>query len=290
MESVLRKSVLITDLDNTLFDWVEMWYQSFSAMFQKIIEKTGLDEDELKSEIRDVHQKHGTSEYAFLLEEVPSLVRFANGKSVTEVFQDAIYAYRIARKRSLVLYPSVKETLQFLRNSDCFVVGYTESMAFYTGYRVRKLGLDGVIQYLFSPEDHDLPQNMSREEIRRYPAERYNFEQTIHKHTPKGELKPNPDILREIVQTVGSSKGECVYVGDSLHKDIAMAKDAGVDHAWAAYGRAQERPEYQLLRDVTHWTDEDVQRERDIKQRDVKPQHTLHYHFGEITKIFTFQG
>jgi hypothetical protein len=34
-----------------------------------------------------------------------------------------------------------------------------------------------------------------------------------------------------------------------------MAQDAGVDDVWAEYGQAQSRPEYQPLRDVTHWSD-----------------------------------
>lgn len=286
----MRKSVLITDLDNTLFDWVEIWYSSFSAMFQKIVEKTGFDREELKAEIRIVHQKHGTSEYAFLLEEVPSLVEFANGRKVEDVFGDAIYAFRKARKSALRLYPSIKDTLEAIKASGCCIVGYTESMAFYAGYRVRNLGLDGMIDYLFSPEDHDLPQNLTREEIRRYPVHQYKFTKTIQKHTPKGELKPNPHILQEIIAMIGRPKKACVYVGDSLHKDIAMAKNAGVDHAWAQYGLAQNRPEYQLLREVTHWTDEEVQREKNSKQQDIDPEHVLKKEFAEILQIFKFEG
>ena len=69
-----HKSVLITDLDNTLFDWVHLWHSCFSAMFEKIIEISGVPETVLKSEIKTVHQMHGTSEYSFLVEELPSLL------------------------------------------------------------------------------------------------------------------------------------------------------------------------------------------------------------------------
>jgi phosphoglycolate phosphatase-like HAD superfamily hydrolase len=61
-------SVVITDLDNTLYDWVEMWYQAFNAMLTKIlkeVEPKGVIRDRLIPEIRSVHQRHGTSEYAF---------------------------------------------------------------------------------------------------------------------------------------------------------------------------------------------------------------------------------
>ena len=116
---MVRKNVLITDLDNTLFDWVEIWYNSFSAMLDSVVEKTGMDPDKLKLEIRSVHQHHGTSEYAFLLEEIPSLRKFSAGRPVLEVFDDAIHAYRSARTKSLSLYPGVSETLDLLNSFGC---------------------------------------------------------------------------------------------------------------------------------------------------------------------------
>lgn len=286
----MNKSVLITDLDNTLFDWVDIWYQSFSSMLEAVVEQTKIDQELLKTEIRAVHQIHGTSEYAFLLEEVPSLQKYADGRPITTVFADAIDSFRQARQEALVLYPGVLQTLTLLKSRGCMVIGYTESMAFYSAYRVRKLELDGLIDFLFSPEDHDLPANISREDIRKYPAEHYAFKKTHHRHTPKGELKPNPHILQEIISSVHTPADKCVYVGDSLHKDIAMAKDAGIDHAWAKYGKAQDRPEYQLLREVTHWTDTDVQREKEIHERNMVPDHTLQNGFDEILDIYDFDG
>lgn len=53
-----------------------------------------------------------------------------------------------------------------------------------------------------------------------------------------------------------------MYVGDSLMKDVAMAKDAGVLDIHAAYGEAQRRPEYELLRRVSHWPDSTVAQEQ----------------------------
>jgi FMN phosphatase YigB (HAD superfamily) len=141
----MMKTVVITDLDNTLFDWVDIWNQCFSAMLDALIARSGLPAALLKQEIRTVHQRHGTSEYAFLLNELPSLQKIAAGQDVTAVFADAIDAFRAARRRSLRLYPTVMETLHLLKQRGCRIIGYTESMAFYTGYRLRKLELDGVI-------------------------------------------------------------------------------------------------------------------------------------------------
>ncbi len=62
------------------------------------------------------------------------------------------------RRKHLVLYPTVAETLLKIKGRGTRIIGYTESMAFYSNYRVRRLGLDGVLDYVFCPEDHVLPE------------------------------------------------------------------------------------------------------------------------------------
>ena len=69
----MRYTTLITDFDNTLYDWFHMWHQSFAAMLREVERISGIARSELLPQIRAVHQKYGTSEYAFLLEEVPAL-------------------------------------------------------------------------------------------------------------------------------------------------------------------------------------------------------------------------
>src|SRR5579885_1572285 len=106
-----KKSVLITDLDNTLFDWVDLWVNCFSAMLNSIVEISGLPKDCLIPEIATVHQRHGTSEYSFLIEDIPALKSVLKGRPATEVFAPAIEAYRVQRRKHLRLFRTVAETL-----------------------------------------------------------------------------------------------------------------------------------------------------------------------------------
>ena len=247
--------MLITDVDNTLLDWQEVWYQTFSAMMNKVLELSGVDDDVLYAQCSVIHQKYGTSEYSRLLEELPCL-RELYGKEVLTVMEPAIDAFRQARRRVLQLYPTVEETLQSLREAGVLIAAYTESQAFYTNYRFRKLRLDGLIDYLYSPRDHTMPENT--ESTRFYASDTYKFKHTIHHYTPEGELKPNPHILAEIISDLGASVDEVVYVGDNILKDVFMAQMAGVTDVHALYGASQHKPEYELLRRVTHWTPEMV--------------------------------
>jgi FMN phosphatase YigB (HAD superfamily) len=283
------KSVLITDLDNTLFDWVDLWYNCFSPMLEKILEISGVARERLIPEIRAVHQRHGTSEYSFLIEELPSLAGVLKGRRAIDVFSSAVDVYRERRKQYLKLYPTVAETLLKLKGKGVRIIAYTESMAFYSNYRLRRLGLDGVIEILFSPEDHVLPHGLSPDELRKYPAEHYDFRYTRQKFTPRGSKKPNVIVLESIIAALNIEKTQCVYTGDSLMKDVAMAVDTGVDVAWAKYGIAHKRAEYKLLQDVTHWTPEDVAREQSINEREhVKPTFTLERQFSELFDAFEF--
>jgi len=280
------KEILITDVDNTLFDWVDIWYRSFSAMLKKLCEILNVDPEDLYPSISEVHQKYGTSEYSFLLEELPEVRKVFSGNAIENV-QPAIDAFREARREALSLYPSVMATLTELKQKGLTIVAYTESQEFYTNYRFRKLGLDNVIDYLYSPPDHT-PKNKNTAKVRLYPTSNYSMAKTITKNTPAKELKPNPDILLSIVAELGFSPDKAIYVGDSKMKDIAMAQEAGVEDAWAAYGQAHHGPEYDLLKKVTHWTPEMVQREQSINNSGnthISPTHVLKRQFSEIIHL-----
>lgn len=161
-------------------------------------------------------------------------------------------------------------------------------MAFYSNYRVRRLGLDGVFDFMFSPRDHDIPASISISDIRKYPASHYKLRYTKQRHTPKNSLKPDTAVLLKMISDLRFDRSECVYVGDSLTKDVAMAQDAKVANAYAKYGKAQHTKAYKLLREVTHWSDTDVQREKLIGERQVRPSVILASNFEQILRHFDF--
>jgi FMN phosphatase YigB (HAD superfamily) len=285
-----RVAAIVTDLDNTLYDWMEMWGAAFGAMLRALAERSRLPQHVIEADARRVHQRRGTTEYAFLIQELPCLRERHPRQDLTRVHADAIAAYRLARERSLHLFPSVAETLAALKARGCLLVGYTDSRAFHAGYRVRKLGLDGLLDYLYSPPDHDLPEAPILKSIRRRPEEAYRLGKTVHRVLPEGEVKPNPRILADILRGVGAAPERTIHVGDSLLKDVLMAQQAGVTDVFARYGLARQRQEYDLLRRVSHWTDEEIERERRrAALRDVHPSYTLHEAFSELLVLFEFE-
>lgn len=272
------KKILITDVDNTLFDWQRLWYESFSAMSNVAIEISGVEPERFFTECSELHQKHGTSEYSFVLTELPSF-KLLYGENVREAMQPAIESFRTAQALNLKLYDGVAAALDELRDRGVTIAAFTESKAFYTSERFRKLGLDGKIDYLYSPQDHDLPMDKKSKHLK--------LSYTKHRFTPEGECKPNPHLLASIIEELGFKLSEAAYIGDNLLKDVYMAQSASVLDVHAAYGAAQHREvEYELLKKVTHWTPEMVARERDaLKPGVITPTYSLNESFKEIIKV-----
>jgi HAD superfamily hydrolase (TIGR01549 family) len=277
----MKYTTLITDFDNTLYDWFQMWHQSFSVMLKEIQRISGLSENELIPEIRTIHQRHGTSEYSRLIEDLPCLKAKFPNQDLSEIFDEAIHAYRRARKANLQLYSGVLETLTRLRSMGVLIVLYTDSLAYYTNFRIRRLELDSLLDFVFSPRDHELPagtkSHTENEDARLVHAK--------HIYLPQGVRKPDKAALLDIIGAIGRSPQECIYVGDSLKNDIMMAQDAGVSDVWAEYGGVQHHPEYDLLRRVSHWTEADVEREKSISKRTITSTNTISS-FGEVVRLF----
>jgi len=229
---------VVLDLDNTLFDWFAVWYASFRPMYDEIIAVTGKSVPEVEASIRKVHQARRTSEFTFLIEEIDLLADARGAGDIREKFRDAIEKARSGRDQNLKLYPSVFPSLWELKKKGTKIVAYTESMGFYSAYRLKRFGLDGVIDVLFSPEDHEMPTGISLEKLRRHPDEFYQLQVTEIRHTPPGELKPNPRVLLDILREIGAKPERCAYIGDSLFKDVAMARDVGVLDVHAQYGES----------------------------------------------------
>ncbi len=280
-------SVLITDLDNTLFDWVEMWHASFSTQLEGIAKKSGVDKDVLIKEFKAIHEKYHSSEYSFAVRELPSLLNKHDRDEIVDIYKSILEDAKNARNAALKMYPGVLETLKDIKLSGALIIGYTESVDFYTKQRIKKLGLDGLLDYVYSPKDHDFPEHVCVDDVRKYSREHYELSNTQIRHTPKESKKPDKEVLQSILNDIQCPPNDAVYVGDDLIKDVKMAQEAGLLDVHAKYGVAHNTQQYELLKKVTHWTDEEVERQK--KSHDhVQPTHTIDS-FGDLKKLFQFK-
>lgn len=270
---MLKKKLLVTDLDDTIWDWIHMWYNTFEPYLFDIHELTKIDLPTLKDSFKRLHQKYGTSEVSYAYEELDVL----NDDQIAEIRKSEILKrYNSNRKHNINLYDGVINVLYELKNTFNFqIVGFTESSDFYTRLRLKTLELDGVFSSIYTPQSHDIPETVQRY----YPKEHWNLSNTKIIKLEKEFKKPDPQILLTIISDHNYQIEDTLYVGDKLDRDILMANEAGVTSIHANYGNKIFSHEYTLLKEVTHWTLEEVAREINFKNRikefKINPDYTI---------------
>jgi phosphoglycolate phosphatase len=267
---------VIFDVDNTLYDFTDFYNPAMEALISGISKKSGVSKDQLITEFKTLHQREGTSEYVFAVQELPSLQKLHPGQDIVEIYQDAIYDFRKARKEHLKLYDGVYETLKQLKDSGTRLIAYTESPGYHAMSRLKQLGLDGLLDVVYSMPDHKIPKNVDLDVVRMYPDSKYRFKETEMRFTPKGIMKPNPASVKAILHDLNIDKDKVLYVGDHLMKDVSMAKKLGLNSAHASYGVYMDPKKYGLLPRLSFWTDEMLEKEKKFHDANpVKPDVTL---------------
>lgn len=270
---------VVTDLDDTIWDWLTMWHQSFEPYITRINTDLGIPLDDLKKDFKQLHRRYGTTESSFIIDDLVGLTdeqkalfsKSSLGK------KSILHEYNSNKKNNLKLYPRVLETLKAIKAQGAIIVGFTESHAFYTKYRLKHLGLDGIFDYIYSPVDLPLPPSFQKV----YEKDFWEPKLTKFRYLAREVKKPNAEILEIILKDFGASKEHSIYIGDKLDRDVFMAQSANITSVWAKYGNMTGHINYQLLVDVTHWTDEDVAREQTFK---------ANYHNSQLPDIVLENG
>lgn len=278
--------LLVCDLDNTLYDWFAFFVPSFYAMVDATVQVTECDREILLDDFREVHQRHHDSEHPFSLLETNTIQRlFPNStkRQIAEALDPAFHAYNSKRKENLKLHRGVKRTLEILERSGIRLVAHTESKLYPVVDRLGRFDLARYFSRIYCRERslsvHPIPEN-SANWLADFPMEKVV---ELSKH----QSKPNTDVLLEICSKEDFKPEEAAYIGDSLARDMLMAKGAGVFAIWAAYGAKHDPDQYARLVRITHWTKEDVDREIELKEaaKKVKPDFVAEDSFTDILQV-----
>jgi phosphoglycolate phosphatase len=234
---VPRYRAVVTDLDNTLYNWVDYIVPSLEAMVASLEATTGLPRVRIVQSLKAVYARHESNEYPFAIQEselfVPYEADFDSFHAL--VLDPARKAFVAARERYLRPYPGVRETLDALRGRGLKVIGLTDAPRNAAELRLKHLGLDGHFDALYTMPGYALPQNVDPEIRRRQEAGHYRSRTPVVELPPEAE-KPSPAGLRRILADLGLGAREVLYVGDNVKKDMPAARACGVTGAWAEYG------------------------------------------------------
>jgi len=174
-------------------------------------------------------------------------------KEVAQFLDPAFHTFNRVRKQNLKLYEGVYDTLDQLARLQVPVVAYTDARVINCLFRLNRLGIKHLIARLYAPA------HVAKE------VDRSTLNDDFVRLLPPDDRKPNPQTLKDICSQYSVDPSDALYVGDSLVRDVYMAKRAGLHSAWAKFGTLYDKSLWPQLVRVTHWTDADVKREKILR-------------------------
>ena len=237
--------LLILDIDDTFFDWLTMWGESFEALLASLAVRSAVARADRLATFRQLHMAARTAERGITATDASAL-----GITVDTAIELA-FEHEVNLKARMTPFPCACETLQGLVARGVRIVAHTDTPMGIAADRFVHLGLDGLVEALFAPTSDGVtffrstPRVPTRAQARVVPYS-----------------KPDPRCVEFILGCCGVAATDATYLGDSKMKDIPMARSSGVRDVFAAYGCRRSSEAYDLLRAVSHWTDEDIARER----------------------------
>lgn len=267
------KKILVTDLDDTLYNWMNFFVPSFFSMVDKVAQITGLDKELLYGQYKDKHQFFGSVEYPYITLKLPAILALYPGKTeeeLKEIFRPAFQIFNSVRDRNLTMFPGVEETLKAIQEMGITIVGFSESSQETGFYRLIKLGICQYFTHVYLLESEFSSDFLPNDQVRKIRSK-----------------KPNKDLLLQICEMEGFSPAEAIYTGDSLTKDVYMAHHAGITSVWVDH--PNKNPEYarQLL-SVTSWTDQEYEaeqaRKKEMDEKGIAPDYVIH-NYSDLLNI-----
>lgn len=242
---------MLTDLDNTLFNWIDYFAPSFRAMVHALAHATTLDEAEIFRQFRDVYVRFETAEYRRAIQEL-EVCRCEPPDVQARLVKAGFVAFSRARKRRLQAYETVPSTLYWLRQQNVTIVGVTNSWVVDAVGRLRSLGLSKYVDALVAwdgtqdeggqPVDHPI-----RTSVRRVIA------------IPGRCRKPSPECYKAAINWCGMESDTSLWViGDSIANDLVPARTLGATTIWAKYGHNYDQKNYDTVVRITHWGTERI--------------------------------
>jgi phosphoglycolate phosphatase len=234
--------LVVTDMDNTLYSWIDYVVPAVEAMVDAVVRATSLPRVRVVQSLKAVYTKYESNEYPFALQESSLFQEFPDFGSFDKLVIDpARSAFSEARRKYLKPYKGVMETLTALKERRIPVVALTDAPRNPAEQRVRRLGFDVLLTSMYTmpgftfPEGPDGAALVAPDILQKQEKGAYKPACPVVE-LPRDHEKPNPAGLKKILQTYGMQPHEVLVIGDSVKKDIAIAKELGCHDAWAEYG------------------------------------------------------
>jgi phosphoglycolate phosphatase len=234
--------LVVTDMDNTLYSWVDYIVPAVEAMVDAVQRATGFPRIKVVQSLKEVYTKYESNEYPYALQESSLFREFPEFSSFDKlIIEPARIAFSEARRKYLKPYKSVVETLAALKERRIVVVALTDAPRNPAEQRVKRLGVDQHLTALYTMPGFQFPAGPDGAALVAPDILQKEVRGDYRAACPTVELarefeKPNPQGLKRILSTYSMDPSEVLVIGDSVKKDIAVAQALGCHDVWAEYG------------------------------------------------------
>ncbi len=245
--------LIVTDIDNTVFDWVNYYVASFNALLDTVASIIGSTRQALANEAKDVFTAHGSIEYQFLVQELKSVNHFY-GNDIDSMLNDAVFrrreAFMNAAQQVLKPYNDVHATFAEIDRHypDLPIVALTDAPRYVAMWKLNKFGLLDFFDAVYGLPDPRVPTCEVNRRVKVDPEillkhlqqSNFGFEGKI-RILPDDYEKPGVSGLKTVLMDFeldepAEHRKTVLWIGDSLRKDIGLGNRLGVRSAWAEYG------------------------------------------------------
>lgn len=244
------KYLIVLDIDNTVFDWVAYYVTAMEALFTQVASTISCDPSELATQAKKVFERHGSIEYPFLIQELPTVMDYYQDNiacMLKEAVEPGRQAFNSAARHLLKPYEGVTQSLKQMRLDwpDAPIVALTDAPRYVAMWKLNKLGLLHEFQAVYGLPDPKIPTHLKTrqvkvdQEILMKHLDRRDFDFPGRIRTlPEDYEKPGPKGLKTVLMDydMEGQLDSVLWVGDNLRKDVGLGRSLGVHTAWAEYG------------------------------------------------------
>lgn len=215
--------LVITDLDDTLWQWLTTWYGGYTRFLTYLEDVHGVPAADSSEAWARFYGDGGGIEFPPTVDYLVKYTPLSTNEAVV-AYTDAVHASRLARDAAMTVFPGVPDTLTTLADNGVTVIAHTDSPVTAAVHRLHMAGLDGAVREVYAaPTFDDFGYGLY-------------LLHTADVHVSQWEFKPSTRVLSDIIRHHGGDPSDTFYVGDSLRRDVSMAYAAGATPLWAKYG------------------------------------------------------
>lgn len=271
-------TVLIMDLDNTVYDFVHVHAKSFRTLIHIVSKETGISEADLKERCRGIAKKYGSldlQDYIFdLLLEMPEVS--GRGEDFEETLRTTVrVGFDRTRRKYLRPYSGIKEALRTLNTGGVQIVALSNAPFAISYYRLSQMdirsSLSGLIAWEGAHFDDNHPNRDKRISQLQRRVRAASASLAVVETLTREQLKPDSWGFEKVGRHYGAD-ARFFAVGDSISKDLTPAKSIGATTVWAKYGTQLDQESLATLLEITPWTTTEVAKHTHV---DVEPDHVI---------------